>query len=783
MKVIGSNGRSNGSNTGSSEHVLPMIHNRRVAERVAARRKQTGAHFASLRSMVWLFGTSTLILFFALMVAISILIDTAQNCGRGDSTPRATVGPGHLQKESATVRSHALLEVMSDSNPNPINSSLIDDAIVFENPDMISQAHLQPETARSRRPEKESPLSIAQRLRKQARPGEQIRSISAEAITAGIDLAYQDTDSYVSEHELRSRKRMRTGWRNQTELGDWLEAHEPGDVKKQVVGSIEIPTKQLDDAAQARGGLAVNPDLVQLAPPQPSAHKEQMQRNQTDVDLASTVHRSEGADGSGSMPSPNTGETQLEAVNNGSSDGVEPAIAHNTIDKVTVNFLSAEIVDDPVIAWLKTISAEDYLADLNAQLQLEALKSFPVLPKNELDEVSVTQAIITRLPTFAFAAAFRSVKWDESVDDRGILSRLAWSLLNMRCSTVIASHRELMLGTLESHVEDGRLDHALEEVYALFLAQGSNAYHHDVMAKNLHRSLAVCVDMTINTPKFYKTIDDETDPMTQLKKMAQQHHTKRYPQTNLVTDLLDAYMFQRKPPTLAQMDALEAHPSAVRLSDSPRVVQFQNFATAEECDKLMELSKKSMRRSQVVAGEGRSSIDKARTSSGASLSKFMDPLVGVVQERIANVTGLPEAHSEPFQVLKYENGQEYKQHFDYCRTWNSKGELDPYGCRPFFGHSTDRIGTFILILNAAEEGGYTFFPRTSNSTWQLVQAGRKTPCSDPSTLRVRPPKGDGLFFWDYKPNGIEDEMSEHGGCPVTEGEKWIMTRWIRGSTF
>ena len=43
------------------------------------------------------------------------------------------------------------------------------------------------------------------------------------------------------------------------------------------------------------------------------------------------------------------------------------------------------------------------------------------------------------------------------------------------------------------------------------------------------------------------------------------------------------------------------------------------------------------------------------------------------------------------------------QHFDFCRTWNAKGEMDPYGCQSFFGKTTDRIGTFILILEAAEE--------------------------------------------------------------------------------
>ena len=48
--------------------------------------------------------------------------------------------------------------------------------------------------------------------------------------------------------------------------------------------------------------------------------------------------------------------------------------------------------------------------------------------------------------------------------------------------------------------------------------------------------------------------------------------------------------------------------------------------------------------------------------------------------------------------------------------------------------------------------------------------------------------GDALLFWDYVPGEPEDRLvpdpfSLHGGCPVVEGTKNIVTRWIRSTEF
>ena len=64
----------------------------------------------------------------------------------------------------------------------------------------------------------------------------------------------------------------------------------------------------------------------------------------------------------------------------------------------------------------------------------------------------------------------------------------------------------------------------------------------------------------------------------------------------------------------------------------------------------------------------------------------------------------------------------------------------------------------------ADEGGYTTFTR--------------------SGLKVVPRRGQLLFFG-YKlnatdaSNAMDDGHTEHSGCPLRRGRKWIATMWYR----
>ncbi len=49
-----------------------------------------------------------------------------------------------------------------------------------------------------------------------------------------------------------------------------------------------------------------------------------------------------------------------------------------------------------------------------------------------------------------------------------------------------------------------------------------------------------------------------------------------------------------------------------------------------------------------------------------------------------------------------------------------------------------------------------------------------------SDIYVRPKRNAATFFSYKGPDGRMDEgYTEHSGCPVTKGEKWITTFWMR----
>lgn len=43
---------------------------------------------------------------------------------------------------------------------------------------------------------------------------------------------------------------------------------------------------------------------------------------------------------------------------------------------------------------------------------------------------------------------------------------------------------------------------------------------------------------------------------------------------------------------------------------------------------------------------------------------------------------------------------------------------------------------------------------------------------------VKPYSGRAVLFYSQTPLGEEDTMSEHGGCPVLEGDKWAANLWV-----
>ena len=187
----------------------------------------------------------------------------------------------------------------------------------------------------------------------------------------------------------------------------------------------------------------------------------------------------------------------------------------------------------------------------------------------------------------------------------------------------------------------------------------------------------------------------------------------------------------------------------------PRVVVFGGLLSDEECNGLMALAEPRLMRSETVDNAtGGNEVNVARTSDGMFFERGETPLIGTIEQRIAELLRWPVDHGEGLQVLRYRPGAEYRPHHDY---------FDPQhpGTARILQRGGQRVGTLVMYLNTASGGGATTFP----------DAG----------LEVAPVRGNAVFF-SYD-RAHPDTRTLHGGAPVTAGEKWVATKWLREGVF
>lgn len=187
----------------------------------------------------------------------------------------------------------------------------------------------------------------------------------------------------------------------------------------------------------------------------------------------------------------------------------------------------------------------------------------------------------------------------------------------------------------------------------------------------------------------------------------------------------------------------------------PRVVVFGGLLSDDECRGLMALAEPRLLRSETVDNAtGGSEVNAARTSDGMFFERGEAPLITAVEQRIAELLRWPLDHGEGLQVLRYRPGAQYRPHHDY---------FDPAhpGTARILQRGGQRVGTLVMYLNAPEGGGATTFPDVG--------------------LEVAPVRGNAVFFSYDRAHPATGTL--HGGAPVTAGEKWVATKWLRERDF
>ena len=203
------------------------------------------------------------------------------------------------------------------------------------------------------------------------------------------------------------------------------------------------------------------------------------------------------------------------------------------------------------------------------------------------------------------------------------------------------------------------------------------------------------------------------------------------------------------------VDAGDKWVEIVHQGHEPEVMVFANLLSPAECEALMDAARPRLSRSFTVDTQtGGEELHPDRTSQGMFFTRSENEVVQRVEARIAKLLNWPIKNGEGLQVLRYPPGAQYRPHYDY---------FDPAqpGTAAILKRGGQRVGTLIMYLYEPEAGGATVFPDID--------------------LQVAPRRGQAVFFSYAQASPASRTL--HGGAPVTVGEKWIATKWLREREF
>jgi len=182
--------------------------------------------------------------------------------------------------------------------------------------------------------------------------------------------------------------------------------------------------------------------------------------------------------------------------------------------------------------------------------------------------------------------------------------------------------------------------------------------------------------------------------------------------------------------------------------DKAEVFAMTGFLEAAECARFMAMVDEVARPSPVFddVRDGQ-----YRTSYSGDVDPS-DPFVRMIERRIDDLLGLPNAHGETVQGQRYMPGQQFHAHRDW---------FDP--AEPYWDEQAARGGqrswTAMIFLNDVAEGGETTFPDLGMS--------------------ITPQQGTLLAWNNMRLDGTPNFETLHAALPPVSGTKYVITKWYR----
>ena len=191
--------------------------------------------------------------------------------------------------------------------------------------------------------------------------------------------------------------------------------------------------------------------------------------------------------------------------------------------------------------------------------------------------------------------------------------------------------------------------------------------------------------------------------------------------------------------------------------ENPVCATLGNVLDADECRTLIEMARPRLAPSTLVdPATGQDIVSDKRTSWGMFFRREENEFIARLDRRLSLVMNLPLDNGEGLQVLHYPTGAGSEPHHDYLQPANAAN-------RESIARSGQRVSTLVTYLNDVPAGGQTVFPVLGMATSPL--------------------RGNAIYFEYGDDLGRVDARSLHASAAVTQGEKWVVTKWMRNRHF
>ena len=192
------------------------------------------------------------------------------------------------------------------------------------------------------------------------------------------------------------------------------------------------------------------------------------------------------------------------------------------------------------------------------------------------------------------------------------------------------------------------------------------------------------------------------------------------------------------------------------LYTDPLIYTIDDYLTDEECEHFIKLGEGNIKRA-LVSGTTKGYEGVGRTGGNYWISHNTDEITKRIAMKISQLIGFPLENAEAFQLIHYDVGQEYRQHYDGWITDNTPLSEKAKRNMKWGGQ---RMWTALAYLNDVSKGGGTKFTKLD------INSNAK--------------KGKLLVFANtYEKSTVRHTLSEHAGLPVEEGVKWAFNLWFR----